>query len=298
MPELPEVETVRATLASVLPGRTFEAIATDGSERFDPAADALGAAVTSVRRAGKYLLIGLGAGGAAEDAELVIHLGMSGQLLLVDPLVVSERFRFRATLGAPATGGEPIVLELRDVRGFGRAVVVPVGDHAALGVLGRLGPEPDDDQLEGWLVERFAGRQVSVKALLLDQSVVGGVGNIYADEALHRARIHPEARGGDLTRPSIAALSIAVRDVIAEGVANGGTTLRDYRQADGTDGEHQHHLAVYGRDGEPCGTCGSIIVKIRVAGRGTHLCSACQRRPRRRRARPAGSVRAGGSPRR
>jgi formamidopyrimidine-DNA glycosylase len=301
MPELPEVETVRATLAEVLPGRTVDAITTDGSERFAPAADALGATITSVRRAGKYLLIGLGAppdgqaGEAAEDAELVIHLGMSGQLLLVDPDVASPRFRFRATL-RPADAdrdGEPIVLELRDVRGFGRASVVPVGDHATLGVLARLGPEPDDDDLEGWLVRRFAGRQVAVKALLLDQSVIGGVGNIYADEALHRAGVHPEARGGDLRPAAIATLSVAVRAVIAEGVANGGTTLRDYRQADGSGGEHQHHLAVYGRDGEPCATCGSVIVKIRVAGRGTHLCPTCQRRPRRRRARPSARVTGG-----
>lgn len=122
-----------------------------------------------------------------------------------------------------------------------------------------------------------------MKALLLDQSIIGGVGNIYADEALHRAGIHPEARGGDLRPAAVATLRAAVRDVIAEGVANGGTTLRDYRRADGTDGAHQHHLAVYGREGEPCIACGSPIVKIRVAGRGTHLCPTCQRRPRRRR---------------
>jgi len=289
VPELPEVETVRATLASVLPGCTVDAVVTDGSPRFDGAADALGATVTSVRRSGKYLLIGLGAPGsdasdAVEDAELVIHLGMSGQLLLVDPEVPSPRFRFRATLLPAEADAEPVGLELRDVRGFGRAAVVPRGDHADLGVLARLGPEPDDDRLEAWLVERFAGRRVAVKALLLDQTVIGGVGNIYADEALHRAGVHPEARGGDLRPPAIAALSAAVREVIAAGVANGGTTLRDYRQADGTDGDNQHHLAVYGREGEPCPVCGSPIVKIRVAGRGTHLCRTCQVRPRRRRA--------------
>jgi len=117
--------------------------------------------------------------------------------------------------------------------------------------------------------------------ILLDRAIRA------SDEALHRAGVHPESPGGDLRAGAIAALSVAVRDVIAAGIANGGTTLRDYRQADGTDGDHQNHLAVYGRDGEPCPACGSAIIKIRVAGRGTHLCPDCQRRPPRRRARPA-----------
>ena len=171
------------------------------------------------------------------------------------------------------------MLELRDVRGFGRAAVVPVGDHRDLGVLGRLGPEPDDEGLD-----RVAGRCASPagpsrsRPLLLDQSVIGGVGNIYADEALHRARIHPEARGGDLRPTGGRRAERRGRATSSPpGVAHGGTTLRDYRQADGTDGGHQHHLAVYGRDGEPCPVCGAAIVKIRVAGRGTHLCPDCQR---------------------
>lgn len=147
MPELPEVETVRATLAAALPGRVVDDVVTDGSPRFASAADAAGATVTDVRRSGKYLLIGLGptpadSGSTGEaDAELVVHLGMSGQLLLVDPASPSARFRFRATLVAPS-GAAPIGLELRDVRGFGRATVVAPGDHRDLGVLGRLGPSP------------------------------------------------------------------------------------------------------------------------------------------------------------
>lgn len=291
MPELPEVETVRATLAATLPGRTVARIVTDGSPRFERAAEALGATVTSVRRAGKYLLIGLAPAGGAEDAELVIHLGMSGQLLLVDPSTPAPRYRFRATLGAPRSGLAPVDLELRDVRGFGRAAVVDLGDHRELGVLGRLGPEPDDERLPELLAARLAGRRVAVKALLLDQSVLAGVGNIYADEALHRAGVHPATPAGDLRPDAVAQLSRAVRDVIRAGIANGGTTLRDYRQADGTDGGHQHHLAVYGREGEPCATCATPIVKLRVAGRGTHVCPACQRTPRRRRARPSPAVR-------
>ena len=252
MPELPEVETVRSTLAAILPGRRFHQIITDGSPRFDGAAEALGATITDVRRAGKYLIIGLSPPGCEEDAELVIHLGMSGQLLVVDPAVDSPCFRFRASLTTDDAGTEPLELELRDVRGFGRATVVALGDHGGLGVLGRLGPEPDDDHLTEWLAERLTGRRVAVKALLLDQSVIVGVGNIYADEALHRARVHPESPGGDLRAEAVTALSLAVRDVIAAGIANGGTTLRDYRRADGSDGDHQNHLAVYGRDGEPC----------------------------------------------
>jgi formamidopyrimidine-DNA glycosylase len=283
MPELPEVETVRATLREVLPGRRFEAITTDGAPRFAGATDALGATVTAVRRLGKYLIIGLAPTGGAEDAELVIHLGMSGQLLLVDPASPSDRFRFRARLAPAVPGGAPVELELRDVRGFGRATVVATGDHAGLGVLGRLGPEPDDEHLAERLAARLAGRRVAVKALLLDQSIIAGVGNIYADEALHRAGIHPATPGGDLRPAAVAALAVAVRDVIAAGIANGGTTLRDYRRADGSDGDNQHHLAVYGRDGEPCPTCGTPVVKTRVAARGTHLCPACQRPPRRRR---------------
>ncbi len=286
MPELPEVETVRAALAAVITGRTVDAITTDRSPRFDGAADALGAVVTTVRRSGKYLLIGLAPHGGTEDAELVVHLGMSGQLLLVEPEVVSPRYRFRATLAAPSPSRAPVVLELRDVRGFGRATVVPTGDHRNLGVLGRLGPEPDDEHLAIHLTSVFAGRRVAVKVLLLDQAVLAGVGNIYADEALHHAGVHPGARAGDLRVAAVTDLSIAVREVIASGIANGGTTLRDYRRADGGDGDHQNHLLVYGRTGEPCTRCGTAIVKIRVAGRGTHLCPVCQPRPRRRRSRP------------
>ena len=180
-------------------------------------------------------------------------------------------------------------LVFNDHRKFGRMVVLPTADVAADPLLARMGPEPLGEAFDpatlGAALHRHPG--LRVKTALLDQSVVAGVGNIYADEALWHARLHPERRCGALTRPGVVALHGGIVSVLSEGVARGGSTLRDYVDARGDRGGYLEVATVYGRDGRPCPRCGSSIVKTTVGGRGTHLCPTCQRAPGRRRSPPA-----------
>ncbi|MCU1351890.1 MAG: mutM [Acidimicrobiales bacterium] len=266
MPELPEVETVRVGLAPLVAGRRIVDAGGHPSGKFAPARDAIGPVITGVGRRGKYLLIALDDG-----RELVVHLGMTGQL----------RLRGAEHAGDPYVRAwwaldDGSVLELRDVRRFGRVAVLPAGDHRSLPTLHALGPEPFDDAFTPerlWSAMRSS--PVRVKTRLLNQRVVAGVGNIYADEALWQARVNPAAR--TLTRPQAARLHAALRTVLAAGIANGGTTLRDYRAVSGAEGRNQHHLACYGRAGEPCARCGTTLRRRVLDARGTTWCPTCQR---------------------
>ena len=267
VPELPEVETVRRGLQPLVAGRTVVEAWGHPSAKFAGAVDASGRRIEDVGRRGKYLLLGLDDG-----RRLVVHLGMTGQLrvrpagALVDPYV-----RAWWRLDGP---GE--ALELRDVRRFGRVAVVG-DDVSALPTLAALGPEPFDPAFDaGALWQGVRRSRAQVKTQLLGQRVVAGVGNIYADEALWRARVHPAARR--LSRAAAARLHRALVDVLAEGIEHGGTTLRDYRTVDGGTGEHQHRLDCYGRAGEPCRRCGAELRRGVVDGRGTTWCPTCQRR--------------------
>jgi formamidopyrimidine-DNA glycosylase len=267
VPELPEVETVRRQLEPLLIGRRILDAWGHPSAKFSSARLAAGPVIGAVARRGKYLLVGLD-----DDRELIVHLGMTGQLRVV------------AAGGAP----DPYVrawwalddertLELRDVRRFGRIGVVPAGEHATLPTLATQGPEPWDPVLDdGGLWRRLKGRRVHVKAQLLSQRPLAGVGNIYADEALWRAGVHPARRS--LTRAEADRLLGELRAVLEQGIANGGTTLRDYRTVDGEPGRNQLELGCYGRAGEPCGRCGTELRRSIVAGRGTTHCPTCQRR--------------------
>jgi formamidopyrimidine-DNA glycosylase len=236
------------------------------SPKFTPAVNAIGTAIERVRRRGKYLLFDLDDGN-----ELIVHLGMTGRLR-VRPAGDPGDDYVRAWWGF--ADGE--VLEYRDVRRFGRIAVVPAGEHASLPTLFASGPEPlgDDFDPDGFWRDLRRSR-ARIKTQLLSQRPVAGVGNIYADEALWLAGVHPGKR--TITRAKAAALRDALRQVLAAGVANGGTTLRDYRTVTGAEGTNQHHLACYGRAGEPCLRCATPLRRVILDARSTTYCPTCQR---------------------
>jgi formamidopyrimidine-DNA glycosylase len=237
------------------------------SAKFSQAPEAAGSAVTGVDRRGKYLLVGLDDG-----RELVVHLGMTGQLLVREERAVLDPY-----VRAWWRFDDGSVLELRDIRRFGRLAVVPAGEHAGLPTLATQGPEPWDPALDdGGLWRNLRKSRARIKTQLLSQRPVAGVGNIYADEALWRAGIHPARR--TVTRRQAEALLDALREVLEQGIRNEGTTLRDYRTVAGEPGSNQGELACYGRAGEPCARCGAILRRAVYDARSTTFCPACQRR--------------------
>jgi len=282
MPELPEVETIRRQLAPVVAGRALTEL-----EIVDPrwclplAPEAVrealeGRRVEHLARRGKYLVWEL-----EGDAFLLMHLRMTGTLLL-DPPPGTPYVRVRFVLDGGAH-------ELRfcDPRRFGTGELAlgPAARDAFFAV--RLGVEPLSDELTGAALRAMArGRRAPIKAFLLDQRRIAGVGNIYADEALFRARIHPLRPAGSLKRAQYDTLAEAVRDALAAGLAAGGATIDDFRHADGVSGAFQDEFLVHRRRGEPCPECGSEVVKFVAAGRGTYACESCQPPPRGRRSRP------------
>jgi formamidopyrimidine-DNA glycosylase len=244
---------------------------TDGwghpSARFAQAPEAVGAAVAQVGRRGKYLLVGLDDG-----RELIVHLGMTGRLS-----VRTERAALDPYVRAWWRLDDGSVLELRDVRRFGRLAVVPAGEHGTLPTLAAQGPEPWDPALDdGGLWRNLRRSRARVKTQLLSQRPVAGVGNIYADEALWLAGIHPARR--TVTRRQAGSLLTALREVLEQGIRNGGTTLRDYRTVAGEPGANQGELACYGRAGEPCARCGTTLRRAVYDGRTATFCPSCQPR--------------------
>src|SRR3954463_9584582 len=275
MPELPEVETIRGHLAPHVEGRTLEAV-----EVLDPrwsrplAPDELAAAVEgrvveTLGRRGKYLVWEL-----SEDVFLLMHLRMTGTLLL-DPSPPPRHLRVRIDLG-----DHQLVFD--DPRRFGTGELA-LGPEALDAFFdARLGVEPLERDFTGdHLYSLAQTSRAPIKAFLLDQKRVAGVGNIYADEALFRARVHPLRPAGALRRAQFDALADAVRDALTAGLAAGGATIDDFRHADGVQGSFQHEFLVHLRRGEPCPECGGEIVKFVAAGRGTYACETCQPRPRR-----------------
>lgn len=274
MPELPEVETVRRQLASALPGRRITGLGVRlprllrniEPERLEERV--AGRRFAAVQRRGKFLLLHLDDG-----ARLIVHLRMTGRLTV-------------APTGDPEGPHTHIVvaldggLELRfsDQRTFGTWHYVADDYGQEPPGLVSMGVEPlGDDFSPEALAALVAGRRAPIKAVLLDQRRVAGIGNIYADEALFRAGIDPARPAGSLSEADLARLHRTIRAVLQDSLAKGGTTVRDYVNGRGVPGEFQRYLDVYGRAGQPCRRCGTAIVRRRVAGRGTHVCPRCQR---------------------
>jgi formamidopyrimidine-DNA glycosylase len=285
MPELPEVETIRRQLAPHLEGRTLRDV-----EILDPrwtrpvppadVQDAIrGRVVEEVGRSGKYLVWRL-----TDARYLLIHLRMTGALLF-DPSVDPPHTRVRFELDA----GHRVVYN--DPRRFGTGHLV-IGAAARDAYLGeRLGIEPlTPGFTAGYLRAMARGRTLPVKSFVLDQRRIAGVGNIYADEALFRARIHPLRRAGSLRRAELEALREAIDYALAAGIDAKGATIDDFRHVDGAHGSFQDLFQVHQRAGQPCPRCGTPIRKLVVGGRGTYVCERCQPRPRPRRAVPRGGA--------
>lgn len=274
MPEMPEVETIRRSLQHKLEGRQFTAvdirlprlIKSPGAGDF-PGYILQRQILTLVRR-GKYLLFYL-AGGMV----LVIHLRMTGKLYYA------------------AAGDEPdpythVIFYLdngdrlfyADTRTLGTMYAFDETELWRIAGLTRMGPEPLSDEFTfGYFSQTLSNRKGKVKALLLNQDVIGGLGNIYADESLAMAGVDPDRRASTLTPDELERLYNAINKVIGDAIHHGGTTFRDYRDGAGQSGSHQHHLLVYGRSGQPCLCCGTPIARKESAGRGTHYCPQCQK---------------------
>ena len=267
VPELPEVETIRRQLEPVLLRRTIIDAWTFGTPKFADATMAIGARVETVGRRGKYLLCDLDG-----DRHLVIHLGMTGVLRVGSPTSPPDPY-----LRVAWQLDNDTMLELQDVRRFGRVAVLPRDDHRSLPTLHALGPEPLSDDFDAVEFHRALNRSHrAIKTQLLSQRPVAGVGNIYADEALWRARVNPAARS--ISRPKAAALHAAIRAVLSESIERRGTTLRDYRTVSGEIGDNQFALDAYGRSGEPCTRCADPLRSRTLDGRTTTWCPNCQPR--------------------
>jgi formamidopyrimidine-DNA glycosylase len=288
MPELPEVETIVRGLAKRVIGDRIESVWTSDkpqSFKSPPAALAAtlgGASIAAVRRMGKHIIFdlskGLGAPSFAERSgakggkkgparvasQWIVHLGMTGSLLLVRP--DTELPKHTHLILRLASERE---LRFVDPRRFGRTWIVREA-------FATPGTEPLDIGLE-MFTNLFRSRKTPIKSALLNQKLLRGVGNIYADESLFRAGIRPRRRAGSLTRDELKRLYKSVQKVLTEAIAAGGTSISDYVDSDGETGLFQVKLRVYGREGEPCVRCGTLIKRIVVAGRGTHYCPKCQR---------------------
>jgi formamidopyrimidine-DNA glycosylase len=273
VPELPEVETVRRGLEPLLIGRRVTGVEVrERRLRHRVSLSALeglrGAAVTAIRRRSKYLLVGTDAG-----LTLLVHLGMTGRLWVADaarPPRPHEHLVFDLDDGR--------TLRFADPRRFGLVEVVPDGRLHLHPRLRGLGPEPLEEQVTGRsLREACRGRRKPVKNFLMDTRAIAGVGNIYACEALHRAGIHPRRAIGRMGAAAWDRLAAAVKAVLREAIAAGGTTLRDFFNAAEEAGGFAVALKVYDREGEPCGRCRAVIRRIVQAGRSTFYCPRCQR---------------------
>lgn len=302
MPELPEVETVARQLEPELEGRRIESLEVLDARWSRPVPPAeLGAAVSGATigglgRRGKYLLLALDG-----ERTLVMHLRMTGNLVLVegnemlDPsegrlLYQGERTTEARHLRARFLLDDGRELWFTDSRRFGEAFLIADADLPAR--FSRLGVEPLSDEFTPELLgEVAAGRTAPLKSFLLDQSRIAGVGNIYADEALYRARLHPLSPAGSMKPEHLVALRDAVVDALEAGIDAGGSSIDDYRDGRGEKGTMQEKFLVHTREGEPCPSCGGEIVRIVVGGRSTYFCPRCQvrlrRKPRRRKARRA-----------
>ena len=283
MPELPEVETVRRGLVPALEGRVIARAEVRRPDLRWPLPERMaerlaGQRVTALRRRSKYLLADLSSG-----ETLIVHLGMSGRILIQG----ASAGTFHRE-GTPADKHDHVEIVtddggrivFNDARRFGAMDLCPSDAVEAHWLLSGIGPEPLGNAFhEDYLIGRFKGRRTPVKAALLDQKVVAGLGNIYVAEALWRAGISPRRHAGRIAAARVRTLVPAIREVLEEAIEAGGSSLRDYRQADGELGYFQHRFRVYDREGHPCPRegCGGTVRRIVQSGRSSFFCPACQR---------------------
>ena len=270
MPELPEVETIVRGLRAPLIGQTIIGVKNDWPRHINRpdlpelVARISGRSIEAINRRGKYLVLSLDAG-----ETLIIHLKMSGQLSVSNGQEPADKHVH--TIFLLESGAE---LRFRDIRKFGRVYLV----HNSEEVLGKLGQEPLSAEFTSdWLCRVLGARKRVLKPLLLDQTFIAGIGNIYADEALHRAAIHPQRHANTLTGGECLALHEAIQTILSTAIRHEGSSIdAAYIKPDGGRGSMQTELRVYGRAGKPCLRCGSMVERKTLAGRGTHFCPACQ----------------------
>ncbi|MCT2539796.1 bifunctional DNA-formamidopyrimidine glycosylase/DNA-(apurinic or apyrimidinic site) lyase [Sedimentimonas flavescens] len=281
MPELPEVETVRRGLLPAMEGRLIVQAEVNRPDLRWPLPENMagrltGARVVQLRRRSKYILADLDRG-----ESLLIHLGMSGRMLVSGVMLGG----FHLDHPAPQKHDHVVLhmeggarVTFNDARRFGAMDLVRTDREEAYWLLAGLGPEPfGNDFHEDYLVARLKGRATPIKAVLLDQRVVAGLGNIYVSEVLFRAGIDPRRQAGKIAAKRVAGLVPIIREVLAEAIEAGGSSLRDHRQADGELGYFQHSFRVYDREDEPCITCATPIRRIVQSGRSSFFCPSCQR---------------------
>jgi formamidopyrimidine-DNA glycosylase len=290
MPELPEVETVRRGLQALLVGRTVKKVSHDTPKSFPNAtADVkeflTGSQVIEVRRRAKVLLIDL-----SSKYTLVIHLKMTGQLVFRGEAVFGAGHPNDSLIGelpdrstrVTITFADGSHLYFNDQRKFGWMKLMPTLEVPNIDFMKKVGPEPlEADFTAEEFAERFKRRaKTSIKAALLDQTVIAGVGNIYADESLWGAKIHPKRLVGTITKAEFKKLYDELRSVMNLAIEKGGSTDKNYVNAEGKRGSYMDFARVFRREGKPCPRCGTTIIKFKAAGRGTHICPVCQPEPK------------------
>jgi formamidopyrimidine-DNA glycosylase len=276
MPELPEVETIRRQLAPYVEGRTIESVEildarwTRPDSPVEVERDLRGAGVLGLSRSGKYLIMAL-----SDDRHLLMHLRMTGALLIDPPEEpVHTRVRFRLN------GGRRLLYV--DPRRFGTGHLLRGAAHRDAYLGQRIGIEPFTAEFTTDHLFRITrGRRAPIKSFVLDQRRIAGVGNIYADEALFRAGIHPLRAAGRLTRAQVDRLRGAIEQALQAGIDAKGASIDDFRHVDGARGAFQDQFLIHRRADKPCPRCGALVRKLVVGGRGTYVCERCQRRPRR-----------------
>ncbi|PKM80242.1 MAG: formamidopyrimidine-DNA glycosylase [Firmicutes bacterium HGW-Firmicutes-14] len=274
MPELPEVETIRRSLEEKVKGKTFTGVEIfldkmlKGLEPGDLDEKFKGKKITGIDRRGKYLLINLTGG-----VVMVIHLRMTGQLLYCAP--DQEKAKHTHLVFHL---NDMYQLRFIDQRQFGKVHIVSLKELGSISGLKNLGVEPLSDIFTREHFKKgLRNRRIKIKPLLLDQTFIAGIGNIYADEALFRARVNPEQVAANINAREAVRLYTAIREVLLEGVENRGTSIKDYVDGDGTRGSNQNYLRVYGREGEPCLKCKTAIQRKVISGRSAHFCPKCQK---------------------
>jgi formamidopyrimidine-DNA glycosylase len=290
MPELPEVETVRRGLAALLPGKRVTAVSHDTPKSFPNAPKdveqfLIGAKILEIKRRAKVLLIELDS-----KYTLVIHLKMTGQLVYRGEQTFGAGHPSDSLIGELPDRSTRVTFELdngaklffNDQRKFGWVKLIPTLEVPNIDFFKKVGPEPlaADFTVKDFHERLLRRKNSNIKAVLLDQTVIAGIGNIYADEGLWSAKIHPETLVRDISAAKIKLLYTSLRDVMNLSIEKGGSSDKNYVNAEGKKGSYLTFAKVFRREGNPCPRCGTFIIKTRVAGRGTHLCPHCQKEPK------------------